>query len=167
MASLPQSAVWSYLDDGSDLGTAWSDPAFDDSAWATGVGEFGYGDGDENTVVSYGPSASPKYRTTYFRSSFVASATPSTVTLNLRVDDGAVVYINGVEAARFNMPSGPVSWGTAAPNAIYGSAERADRVFAVDPSLIQVGDNVIAVEVHQNTLGSSDLSFLASLTAAA
>ena len=75
--------------------------------------------------------------------------------------------MNGVEAARFNLPDGPVGYETAAPSAIYVSAERADRAFEIDPTLIQAGDNVIAVEVHQNTLGSSDLSFLASLTASA
>ena len=58
---------------------------------------------------------------------FTASAAPTAATVNLRVDDGAVVYVNGVEAARFNLPDGPVGYGTAAPSAIYGSAERTDR----------------------------------------
>ncbi len=164
VVDVPASAEWSYLDDGSSLGPEWSALGFDTSTWQVGVGEFGYGDGDENTVVSYGPSASRKFRTTYFRTLFNAAAVPDDLTLDLRIDDGAVVYINGVEATRFNMPDGPISSATAAPEAIYGSGERLDRVFDLDPALVQVGANVIAVEVHQNTLGSSDLTFLASLT---
>jgi hypothetical protein len=161
---LAPSAPWSYLDDGSDQGTAWRTLAYDDSAWATGVGEFGYGDGDERTVVGFGPTDSRKHCTTYFRARFLAGSVPPSLTLQLRVDDGAVVYVNGVEAARFNMGTGPVNYLTRAPDAIADGGERLDRVFAISPSLIVPGENVIAVEVHQNTLGSSDLTFLASLT---
>ncbi len=157
-------ATWSYSDLGDVVGPDWATLGYDDAAWATGVGEFGFGDGDEATIVSYGPSAGQKYRTTYFRTSFTAPGAPDDLALTLRVDDGAVVYLNGVEAARFNLPAGPVSYGTAAPDAIYGSGERIDRAFVLDPTLVLAGDNVLAVEVHQNTLGSSDLSFLASLT---
>ncbi len=85
--------------------------------------------------------------------------------MRLRVDDGAVVYVNGVEAARFNMGTGAVNSQTRAPDAIADGGERQDRVFTLNPNLVVAGDNVIAVEVHQNTLGSSDLTFLASLTA--
>ncbi len=54
-----------------------------------------------------------------------------------------------------------------APDAIYGSGERTDLVFSLDPALVVAGENILAIEVHQNTLGSSDLSFLATLTGAA
>ena len=161
---VPRSAVWSYLDDGSDQGSAWRQPGFDVSRWASGVGEFGYGDGDENTVVSYGPSSSSKFLTTYFRTEFAASGVPGDLTLTLRVDDGAVVYVNGVEAARFNVGDGPVDYRTRAPASIWGSAEVLDRTFVLDPSLVVAGSNVLAVEVHQESGGSSDISFLASLT---
>lgn len=61
---------WKYKDDGSNQGTIWRSPFFNDSAWAIGTAQLGYGDGDEDTVVSYGPDASNKYITTYFRRSF-------------------------------------------------------------------------------------------------
>ena len=157
-------ATWSYSDRGDVVGAGWASIGYDDAGWATGVGEFGYGDGDEATVVSYGPSAGQKYRTTYFRTSFTATDVPRDLSLTMRVDDGAVVYVNGVEAARFNLPSGAIDYDTAAPAAMYGSGEREDRLFTLDPTLVVVGDNVLAVEVHQNTLGSSDLTLLASLT---
>lgn len=160
---LAASATWSYLDDGSDQGSAWRNPGFDDRTWMTGVGEFGYGDGDERTLVGYGPDASRKYPTTYFRTSFTTSGVPRTLTLSLRIDDGAIVYVNGVEATRFNMPASGVNHLTRANDALSNGGERLDRSFSLDPALIRPGVNVIAVEVHQDTYGSSDITFLASL----
>ncbi|MGH9658653.1 MAG: hypothetical protein ACRD96_08920, partial [Bryobacteraceae bacterium] len=63
-------AVWKYLDNGSNQGTSWIAPSFPDSTWASGPAQLGYGDGDEATIVSFGPNASAKYITTYFRHSF-------------------------------------------------------------------------------------------------
>ena len=94
-------STWKYLDDGSDQGTAWSGIAFDDSAWASGLAELGYGDGGEATVVNCGPSAptcnSGNYITTYFRYAFNVPDASIYSGLNLSVqrDDGAVVYLNG------------------------------------------------------------------------
>src|SRR5437763_11120974 len=63
-------SVWKYLDNGSDQGTGWTAKDFDDSGWASGRAQLGYGDGDEATVVSFGPDANNKYITTYFRMHF-------------------------------------------------------------------------------------------------
>ncbi len=82
----------------------------------------------------------------------------------MRIDDGAIVRINGVEAYRFNMPATGVDYRTRADDAIWGSAERLDRAITLDPTLVRPGVNVITVEVHQDTFGSSDITFLASLT---
>jgi hypothetical protein len=46
---------WNYLDDGSNQGTAWRISSFDDSSWSNAEAQFGYGEGDERTLVSYGP----------------------------------------------------------------------------------------------------------------
>ena len=67
---LSKGAVWSYLDDGSDQGTAWRESAFEDSLWATGAAELGYGENNETTVVSFGGDPNNKHITTYFRTSF-------------------------------------------------------------------------------------------------
>ena len=98
-------SVWKYLDNGTDQGTAWRNVGFDDSTWASGAGILGYGRGDEGTVVSYGPNASLRYLTTYFRRTFnVDSAAAVTgLQLKMQLKDGAAVYINGVEVARPNM----------------------------------------------------------------
>src|SRR5687767_14286806 len=67
---VPIGSVWKFLDNGSDQGTAWRTVAFNDSTWASGTAQLGYGDGDESTIVSFGPDAANKYITTYFRRSF-------------------------------------------------------------------------------------------------
>src|SRR5437879_13601193 len=108
-------SVWKYLDDGSDQGTGWTSLAFDDSAWQSGPAPLGYGvanDGPQQelpaTTVAYGPNANNKYATTYFRRAFSVSNPASVSALNVSVqrDDGAVVYLNGVEVFRSNLPAG-------------------------------------------------------------
>src|SRR5262245_42014383 len=80
---IPAGADWKDLDNGTDQGTAWRGTNFNDSAWAVGRAQFGYGDNDEVTVVSYG-SANNKYITTYFRHSFNADSNAySNLTLSL------------------------------------------------------------------------------------
>ena len=56
---------WKYLDNGSNQGTAWRGVSFNDASWASGNAQLGYGDGDETTVVSYGPNTNQKYITYY------------------------------------------------------------------------------------------------------
>jgi hypothetical protein len=151
---------WKYLDNGSNQGTAWRATSFSDATWKTGIAELGYGDGDETTVVSYGPSSTNKYITTYFRKSFnVADVTAlSALELHLLRDDGAVVYINGTEVYRSNMPTGTITYTTLAP----GFGDVPEGVFVktnISKDHLVNGTNIIAVEVHQNSASSSDLSF--------
>lgn len=161
-------SVWRYLDDGSDQGTAWRAPAFDDGAWRSGPSQLGYGDGDEATVVGYGPDPTSRYVTTYFRRT-VTVADPAAVTgltLELLRDDGAVVYLNGVEVVRDNMRTGDILSRHVASAAVNGTDESTFFPFAVDPSLLVSGTNSLAVEIHQNTRSSNDISFDLRLTAA-
>jgi hypothetical protein len=158
---IPPGAVWRYLDDGTDQGTAWRESAFDDTAWASGPAELGYGDDGEATVVGYGADSNNKYVTTYFRSSFEVTdvAGLSTLTLKSVVDDGAVVFLNGTEVARLNMPAGDVTYTTLATSNISGSSEAAWTVTTIGAGGLVSGTNVIAVEVHQNSVTSTDISF--------
>jgi hypothetical protein len=163
----PAGAVWKYLDDGSDQGTAWITPSFDDSAWASGPAKLGYGTGDESTVVSFGPDPSNKYITTYFRHAFDLED-PSifnSATLHLLRDDGAVVYLNGEEIIRSNMPGGTINYLTRASSTISGSAEKIFHMFPVDPTRLLPGLNVLAVSIHQVNATSSDISFNLDLAA--
>ncbi len=154
-------ASWKYLDNGSNQGTGWRAKAFNDGTWKTGNAELGYGDGGEATVVSYGGNASNKYITTYFRKSFnVADANAFTgLELSLVRDDGAVVYLNGTEVYRNNMPGGSIYYNSLAPNYIDGANESAWLVANISKSSLVTGTNVIAVEIHQNSHTSSDISF--------
>jgi hypothetical protein len=158
---VPFGSVWEYLDTGVNLGTTWVAPGFDDSAWASGRAHLGYGDGDEVTVISYGPNPDSKYVTSYFRLAFVV-ANPNPITnLRLRLirDDGAIVYLNGVEVVRDNMPSGQVGYLTVASSAVGGTTESQAFEFSVPANQLVSGTNVLAVEIHQNVANSSDLSF--------
>ena len=83
----------------------------------------------------------------------------SDFTINLVRDDGAVVYVNGVEVWRDNMPTGTISYTTPASAAVSGSAETSTFSTTVASSYFVEGSNCIAVEVHQNATSSSDLGF--------
>jgi hypothetical protein len=150
--------AWKYLSNGSDPGTLWSAPAFDDSAWSVGDAELGYGDGDEVTPIS-GLGV-----TSYFRRTFTVAdaAQVSRLTLLLQRDDGAVVYLNGTEVARSNMPAGPVTATTPAASDVSGAAEKTFVSLPVATTALRTGTNVLAVEVH-NAGASTDLSFDAEL----
>jgi len=156
---LATGAIWKYLDDGSDQGTNWTAPDFNDSAWASGPGEFGYGDGDEATTVGFGPDPNNKHITTYFRREFFLTNAADYASLLLRVkrDDGAVIYVNGVEVQRLNMPSGVISNQSLA--SLAGDDGGSFYSAAIAPGLFVEGRNVLAAEVHQNSPTTDDLSF--------
>lgn len=163
---IASNASWKYLDNGTDQGTAWRSASLSDAAWKTGNTQLGYGDGDEATIVSYGGNAAAKYITTYFRKTINISnpAQYSSFTLSLLKDDGAVVYINGVEALKSNMPAGTVSYTTFASSALDGAAESNFTDFTISPSKFINGNNLVAVEIHQSSRSSSDISFNLKLT---
>ena len=157
---VPLGDTWKYLDTGEDPGRSWIDASFDDSAWATGVAELGYGD-SQATVASYGSDASNKHITTWFRRRFSATdvSEVSRLKLSVKRDDGVRVFLNGSEIARDNLTLGTVSSETEAWNDISSTYEGILIQFVVDPELLVEGENVIAAEVHQEDATSSDLSF--------
>ena len=154
-------STWKYLDNGSNQGTAWRNPEFNDNSWESGAAELGYGDGGEATTLSFGPSSTTKYATTYFRHTFNATNVDdyTKLTLGLRRDDGAVVYLNGNEVARSNMPGGTVTYLTTSLDFVSGADETS--YFAIDfpPVDLLNGQNTLAVEIHQYSGTSSDISF--------
>lgn len=162
---VPLGSDWKFLDDGSDQGSTWQFLSFDDSSWASGLAELGYGDGGEATVVGFGGDSGNKFTTTYFRHSFNVTdpATWTGLQLSVQRDDGIVVYLNGEEIFRDNMPTGPVTSSTFASTAVGGASETELLTAGVDPALLLTGENVLAAEVHQANLTSSDISFNLSL----
>ena len=148
---------WKFNDSGADLGTEWRAPDFDDTGWPSGPAQLGFGDGDEATVVN-----TNRLRvTTYFRRAFTVISTSelASVTLRVKRDDGAVVYLNGAEVFRSNMPTSEITTATLATASVGGSDESAWFTTNLSPSELRLGTNVLAVEVHQPNTNSSDLSF--------
>ena len=167
---LPRGAVWKYYDQGTDLGTAWREVNYEED-WASGPAELGYGDSPV-TAIRQGPSgmtSSTKFITYYFRSTFTIADASKVLALasTLERDDGAVVYINGVEVIRTNMPAGTINYLTLAPNNTGDTAadETTYFPFTIPTNVLVNGTNVIAVEVHQSATSSSDISFDMDLTA--
>src|SRR6266513_4795721 len=117
-------AVWKYLDTGVDQGTVWREPAFDDTSWAAGPAQLGFGDGDEATVINHFPNGSPII-TAYFRKTFTVAdpSVYSNLTVRLLRDDGGIVYINGVEVFRSSMPPGTPTYSTLATVSADGTNE--------------------------------------------
>ena len=153
---------WKYNDQGVDLsGETWTAIEYlADTSWAYGDAKLGYGDGNENTTLNFGPDPDNKYPTTYLRHTFEVSNTSEIDSLifNVQRDDGVVVYVNGEEAFRMNMPEGEIGYNTLASNAVSGDDEEAFFEYKMESSLIE-GVNTIAVELHQSSLSSSDLGF--------
>jgi hypothetical protein len=162
-------ATWKYLDNGSNQGGAWRGPAFNDALWSSSNAEFGYGDGDETTVVSYGGQPNQKHITTYFRKQFTVTnpSAYSNFTLSLLRDDGAVVYLNGIEVLRSNMPTGNINFNTKALTEISGAGETTYVNVTVPTTAFVSGSNLIAVEIHQFSKTGPDISFNLSLTGGA
>ena len=158
---IPPGAVWKYNDTNTNLGTAWRAASYNDSGWAVGGAQLGYGDADEATIISFGPDTANKTITYYFRHSFTVANAAGIAALTLRFlrDDGCVIYLNGQEITRSNMPPGTIVHSTLATTAIGGADESLWHQMSVDPSLLVTGANIIAVEVHQQAVTSTDVSF--------
>ncbi|HWB03374.1 MAG TPA: Ig-like domain-containing protein [Verrucomicrobiales bacterium] len=162
-------SVWKYLDNGSDQGVAWRATSFNDAAWKSGGAELGYGNGDEVTAVEdnatpgYVQGETDRFATTYFRRFFditnkfdIAAAS-----LSIIYDDGAVIFLNGSEFTRtVTMPSAAT-----APDVAFdfytasNSSNNATETFPLPVASLLDGPNLFAVELHQTTPSSSDISF--------
>lgn len=157
---------WRYQANGTDPGLAWRGTNYDDSAWSSGFGVFGL---ESNPSVSgliqtglplSGPGGA--IATYYFRTHFHYDGTvanPYLMISNL-VDDGAVFYLNGQEFCRVLMPGGPI---VHSDLAMVASEEGTFTVLEKRATNLVVGDNVLAVEVHQQALNSSDVVFGAAV----
>jgi hypothetical protein len=163
---IPLRSRWNFLDTGANAGTNWRAWDFDDRGWKNGPAKLGYGDPDMATPIYSGPDPNNRYLTTYFRHAFqvMDSATVSTLTARLLRDDGAIVYLNGAEVFRSNMPTGAVNYLTRASVSVGGADETNLYAAPISPLLLRDGTNLVAVELHQAASNSSDLSFDLELT---
>lgn len=138
---------------------SWRELEFDDSGWLSGAGGFGYGDGDDNTVLPSGTSA------VYLRRTFDVDD-PSAVVLGLLAvdfDDAFVAFVNGREVARSsNLEGLSVIGSSVVPYLpieaeLYSGGTPELRLLDLGPWL-EPGENVLAIQVHNDNVNSSDLS---------
>ncbi len=154
--TLPGSS-WKYFGNGTNIGTSWKTVGFNDMTWATGNSELGFGDGDENTVIG---TASNAYTTYYFRK-VINITNPAAYTnflLQIKRDDGIAVYVNGTEVYLNNLVTN-ASFNDFASADITDDGETILESTLGTGSPFVIGNNTIAVEVHQRTAASSDITF--------
>ncbi len=154
---------WRYNQSGTNLGTGWHKPGYNEAGWLKG-GALLYAEnsslpGPKKTWLSLGKIAY------YFRTTFDNRHDPATVVLQMEtiIDDGAVFYLNGQEVHRLGMPDGSVNYKTEAKRTV--SNAELEGPFTLPTDVLQRGENVLAVEVHQSSSGSSDIVFGLSLDA--
>ncbi len=167
MTLVSSNAVWRYLVTPTDPGTAWRAREFNDLGWPSGPAQLGFGEGDEATILTGMSGMTNGIVTAYFRKSFVVANANAVTNLDLRLlrDDGAVVYLNGAEVRRDNLPAGDINHFTLAISSVGGADESTFFSTTIPPSSLVSGTNVVAVAVHQNSVMSSDLSFALELVA--
>jgi hypothetical protein len=157
-------SVWHYQDSGVDLGKDWQ-TNLDVSAWPQGPAKLGFGDDDVVTWVNFMKPDGSAWPTYYFRRAFSIpeTLTCSNLAVRLRRDDGAIVYLNGEELFRDNMPSGAVQYSTYASSQVPDETEFIQRW--VNPSRLRTGPNYLAVEIHNSGAQSMDIGFDLALVA--
>ena len=154
--------TWRYLDTGADPGADWATPGFNDSAWPAGPGPLGVEPGLPygyfvriGTPLTLGSPATPAH---YFRTHFQFDPTNTGQGLQLMaellIDDGCVIFLNGAEVGRLRVALGQ-TYSNYADG--FQTAEGTPEFLTIAQSTLLPGDNLLAMEVHQNHGGSSDV----------
>ena len=172
---VPAGSEWSYRYETTAADDGWSKDA-DLSGWRTGRAPFGW-DSRNSTINT--PLEKGVARTAYFsRDVDLGALTDSTrLTLRVRVDDGAVIRVNGTEVGRLRMesrdvdhdgrPDNVISFTDSATQEVTAACASADEnMFTVelDRSQLTDGVNRIGVETHSNSRMASSLTFDATAT---
>ena len=172
--------MWKYSTNELD-GIDWQSPSYNDSAWSLGPGLL-WIDTRSGTLPPIQPKGTRlpansatgvPFVTYYFRTHFnVGPVGPDPAGTSLvfsnYVDDGAVFYLNGTEIYRLNMPAAPtvISNTTLATGVTCSGDATCPVIFTVAGDVLTnlvAGDNVLGVEVHNNTARSSDITFGSAL----
>lgn len=143
---IPLGAQWRYHASASPPGSDWEKPGFDDSQWETGPAGFGYGDGDDTTILD---DMQGRYASVYLRGEFNLSSVPDRLYLYIRYDDAFELYLNGGMAARGGLQRGRVPEDH--------EAEQVE-VFELSARHLEAGRNLAAIRGLNVSLDSSDFS---------
>lgn len=151
-----ESSQWTFRKGTSEPPADWRTVDYDeDDSWVSAQSSIGYGDNDDNTVLD---DMQNGYNTIYLRQTFNIESEdmiPSQLVLDMYVDDGAIVWINDQEVGRFHVSDGDKQHDDEGEN---HDAQWESGPVAQPGSILQVGENVIAVHVLNTRIGSSDLS---------
>ncbi len=152
---------WDYLVPTSQPNATWNQSGFNPYGWSTGNSGFGYGDNDDATILS--PTMSVYIRKKFFISNV---SEIESVLLDIDYDDGFVAYLNGQEIAR-NLVTGTIP-NYNQPSDAYREANLYQGIvperYEVDNALLTSGVNILAVQVHNYNLTSSDLTAIPVLS---
>ncbi|MGB0327066.1 MAG: lamin tail domain-containing protein [Akkermansiaceae bacterium] len=146
-------------------GKSWWDVGYDDSddgEWLDGTTPIGFGDNDDATTVT---GMQRSYLSLFARKEFTIApgAVPSALTLRCYHDDGAIIYLNGIEAGRFSVDAGPVNF---PPPAGFANSHEASWTEITVPgaaAFLVEGTNIIAIHGLNTNLNSSDFSLDAAI----
>jgi hypothetical protein len=153
------------------LGTSWTGVNFNAAANGFTSGKAAVGYDTTPTPINYADyfkTALPAGTTSiYIRTEFNLPSAPAvtSLNLNLKYDDGIVVYLNGTKVVSSLAPATPL-WNSVATNNRPDSTVIAGNDFPLDAYLafLQTGKNVLAIQLLNQT-GSSDLLVDPVLTA--
>lgn len=153
---------WKFYDLNIQPDYYWFTENFPDDTWPKGHAPFGYGEGDEATILNFGLDPASKNITVYFRKSFNLGDPIEYFVYLIRImrDDGAVIYVNGREVWRSNMPEGiSITDSTLALTTVSVAQESTFYDFVLSPDNFNKGKNTICVSIHQSRPSSSDCNF--------
>src|SRR5690606_31169643 len=141
----------------SNLPSIWNSLMYDDVSWPSGGSGFGYGDGDDQTVIPNGTISIALRK--HFQINTVSEV--KRIVLHMDYDDAFVAYINGKEIARANIGvAGQQTSFTDQPvtdhEAVIYNGGRPD-IFVIDhvEDFLETGDNVIAIQGHNLNANTS------------
>ena len=162
---ITQGDTFRYVVPASEPSSLWRSVSYNDSSWGEGKSGFGYSDGDDNTVLASGITS------VFIRKKFTIEdiSHVKEAILHMDYDDGFVAYINGVEIARANISSvGPPAFNayTTQDHEAQIYAGGVPDAFPIEDitSVLVEGENVLAIQVHNVSATSSDMSAIPFLS---
>ncbi|MBU3011692.1 hypothetical protein KO506_09785 [Polaribacter vadi] len=149
--------TWHYYDQGYLNNDWYKDLDFSD--WKSGISPIGYGDKKNSTTIYAEEDRENRKITKYFAKKIFIKNLHLAYEFKLLRDDGAVVYINGKELFRDNMPNSTISNKTFAISTVKEKNEHKYFQHYFDNNVFKEGENTIAISIHQSYVTSSDCIF--------
>jgi hypothetical protein len=174
---LSMNSTWRYFKGTSEASSpvaAWRNVGFDDSSWLTGAAPFYY-ENEPGSANAYTGNTDLTdmfngYTCIFMRQEFIVTNLAQIAQLQLTAlsDDGFIAWINGVEVARFNMPSGNIAYNASSSPALSEPVPLQNDALSDPQNYLVAGTNVIAIQAFNSSKGaSSDFLIWATLSTSA